>query len=276
MERISLESGGNRREYLLKLPPATNRPLLVFLHGMGATAQWAEEETGWSRLAEQEGFVLALPEARRADEGRPPKFLSNPQRWNDGAGIPGAEAPDDVRFLSDLIEDVTKRKEIDSRRIYLCGFSNGAAMVFRAASELSARIAAIAPVAGYCWVDGPCRPIPTHYLIGSLDPLVPLRGGDVRSPWRHRFIRRPPVVETLDRWARAIGCEIPSRKMSDTAGYRVDEYAGPVPYRVTTVEGLGHHWPGGKGGLNPQLAGPMRADINGTELVWEFLKGHHL
>ena len=39
-----------------------------------------------------------------------------------------------------------------------------------------------------------------------------------------------------------------------------------------TVDGLGHHWPGGKGRLNPRIAGPPSDRVNGTELVWEFFK----
>jgi polyhydroxybutyrate depolymerase len=252
----------------------------MFLHGTGATAKWANDESGLSLLAEREGFTLVLPEGLRPDPEAPPKFLTNPQRWNDGAEVSpvGRAAVDDVRFLAAVIDDVQGRTRVDDRRVYVTGFSNGAAMTFRLATELAGRIAAIAPVAGYCWIDDPrpVRPIPTLFMIGSLDPLVPIRGGDVRSPWRHRYVRRPPLVDTLDRWARAIRCEVPSRMESDTGPVRTDIYPGPVPFRVMTVDGLGHHWPGGKGGLNHRIAGPPLASIDGSAVVWEFLKHHSL
>jgi polyhydroxybutyrate depolymerase len=280
VERIALKSGGFRREYLLVSSSQTGGPLLVFLHGAGATAQWADEESGWSTLAEREGFSLAIPEGLRKDLDRPPKFLDNPQRWNDGvAGVPfGQPRADDVSYLAAVIDDVLGRAAIDSRRVYVSGFSNGAAMTFRAATELAGRIAAIAPVAGYCWVDDPkpARPIPTLYAIGSLDPLVPVRGGEVRSPWRHRYVRRPPISDTLDRWAKAVGCVTPPRTESDDGRMRVDTYPGPVPFRVVTIDGLGHHWPGGKGRLNHRIAGPPLAAVNATELVWEFLRQQSL
>src|SRR5262245_14746657 len=251
MERIAIKSGGFRREYLLANPPRSRMPLVIFLHGTGATAAWADEETGWSALAARAGFVLALPEGLRPEPGLPPKFLTNPQRWNDGATTtpPGQPAADDVQFLADVIDDVRGRVGIDERRVYLAGFSNGAAMTFRAAAELAKRIAAIAPVAGYCWLSNPrlARPVPTFFMIGSLDPLVPIRGGEVRSPWSHRYIRRPPIADTLDRWTRAIGCELPARTESNSERVQIDIYPGTVPFRVLTVEGLGHHWPGGKG-----------------------------
>ena len=151
-------------------------------------------------------------------------------------------------------------------------------MAFRMATEMASRIAAVAPVAGYCWVANPkpARPIPTLYLIGSLDPLVPLRGGEVRSPWLHRYIRRPTVAESLERWARVARLRTNPRTASDSEGVRTDVYPGPVPFQVVTVEGLGHHWPGGKGGFNPRLAGPPSDRVNGTELVWDFFQQHSL
>jgi polyhydroxybutyrate depolymerase len=280
MERIALESCGFQREYLLNIPLRSGTPLVVFLHGTGATAAWADEETAWSALSARAGFALALPEGLRPDQCLPPKFLTNPQRWNDGARStpPGHPAADDVQFIADVIDNVRNRVGIDERRVYLSGFSNGAAMTFRAAVDLAQRIAAIAPVAGYCWNHDPrpARPLPTLFVIGSLDPLVPIRGGEVRSPWSHRYVQRPPIADSLDRWARGIGCELPARTESISERVRVDIYPGAVPFRVLTIEGLGHHWPGGKGGLNHRIAGPPLADVNGTELTWEFLQQHRL
>ncbi len=278
MERIELLSGGRGREYLLF--PSTRRraPLVVFLHGTGATAAWADDETGWSHLAARAGFALAVPEAVRPDPRSPPKFLTNPQRWNDGSPTAGADTgkPDDVAFLAALIDDVQTRTEIDPARVFVTGFSNGAAMVFRAAAELSDRIAAVAPIAGYCWVQDHqlARPVPTLYMIGSLDPLVPLRGGEVRSPWQHRYVRRPPVTDTLERWALALKCTAIPQIESESEGVRIETYPGPVPFRVMVIEGLGHHWPGGQGRFNPRIAGPPSNQINGTELVWDFFQQH--
>lgn len=147
-------------------------------------------------------------------------------------------------------------------------------MAFRMAAEMANRITAVAPVAGYCWVPNPkpARPVPTLYLIGSLDPLVPLRGGEVRSPWQHRYVHRPPVAESLEGWAKALGCTSIPLTESDNDGLRIDVFPGPVPFRAITIEGLGHHWPGGKGGFNPRIAGPSSDRVDGTELVWDFFQ----
>jgi polyhydroxybutyrate depolymerase len=279
VDRVTLAVGGGTREYRLFVlvgraggvsPPSSGPglPFVIFLHGTGGTAQWADDETGWSALAAREGFALALPEGLPPHPGQPPKFLTNPQRWNDGP----EGATDDVAFLAALIDDVGTRAGTDPRRVYLSGFSNGAGMTFRAAAGLADRLAAVAPVAGYCRVPDPkpVRPVPTLYLIGTADPLVPPRGGDVRNPWKHRLVRRPPVADTLDRWAAALGCERVPRVESDAGGVRTDVYPGPVEFRAVWVDGLGHHWPGGKGRLNPRIAGPPSGTLDATAEVWRF------
>jgi polyhydroxybutyrate depolymerase len=300
VERVTLAVGGGPREYLLFVPGTGNgpAPLVVFLHGTGSTAQWADDETGWSALAAREGFALALPEGLPPHPDQPPKFLTNPQRWNDGPeevrsaerGMQNEDTPsqgasssiphsafrtpqsNDVAFLAAVIDDVGTRAGTDPRRVYLSGFSNGAGMTFRAAADLADRLAAIAPVAGYCRVPDPkpVRPVPTLYLVGTADPLVPPRGGDVRSPWKHRLVRRPPVADTLDRWAAALGCDRVPRVESDAGGVRTDAYPGPVEFRAVWVDGLGHHWPGGKGRLNPRIAGPPSGTLDATAAVWRF------
>ncbi|HET6573558.1 MAG TPA: PHB depolymerase family esterase, partial [Fimbriiglobus sp.] len=201
MEFVAVTVAGVGRRYLLAgTSSAVGQPVVIVLHGTGGTAAWADDETGWSAVAAREGFALAIPEGLPPDPHKPPKFLTNPQRWTEGT--------EDVEFLSTVIADVLRRASGDPRRVYLTGFSNGAAMAFRFAAERAELLAAVAPVAGYCEVPDPkpSRPVPTLTVIGTADPLVPLRGGPVRLPWGGRLVDRPPVAESLERWAKALGC----------------------------------------------------------------------
>ena len=288
MERFRSQIGGFFREWLL-LPAKPGAPLVVFLTGTGGTAAWADRETGWSGLARREGFALALPEVLPPDPAVPPSSLTTRPRCNDGS--PACDPPlpknderapepvtpipsDDVTFLEAVIDDAVRRAGVDRRKVFLTGFSNGAGMTFRFAAEQADRLAAIAPVAGYCWSRDPkpSRPVPTLYTVGDSDLLLPLRGGEVRLPWTNRLVRRPPVNETLERWAAAIGCSpIPVRRSTGPA-VRVDRYPGPVVFDAVTVEGLGHHWPGGRAQLNPRTAGPPSGAVNATEMIWEFFR----
>ena len=283
MERITLATADGDRAYLLHAPASASAvPLVVFLHGAGGTAEWADEEAGWSRLAAREGFALALPEGLPPHRDKPAKFLTNPLRWNDGsAGPTGIPSPaDDTAFLAAVLDDAAGRTRINPRRAYVTGFSNGAGMAFRMAAELAPRVAAVAPVAGYCWLPRPqpARPVPTLYVIGADDPLVPIRGGQVRSPWLHRYLRRPPLADTLKRWAAALGSVTVSQVESDVGGVRVEVYPSPggVDYRVVVVAGLGHHWPGGLGRLAEPIGGRPMATFDATAAIWRFFQGHAL
>jgi polyhydroxybutyrate depolymerase len=280
MERFGAEIGDFRREWLF-LPAPTGSPLVIFLTGTGGTANWADRETGWSELAAREGFALAIPEALPPDPAAPLSFLKNPQRWQDGSDWKNEAAPTralirsspDVEFITTVIDDAVNRAKIDPRRVFVTGFSNGAGMAFRFAAERAERVAAIAPVAGYCWVrePKPSRPVATLYTLGTRDLLIPFRGGAVRLPWHNRLVPRPPITETLERWAAAIGCSpIPVLQREGTV--RVERYPGPVPFEAVTVDGLGHHWPGGGAQLNPRMAGPPSNAVNATELIWDFFR----
>ena len=146
-----------------------------------------------------------MPEALPLDPSRPPAFLNNPLFWSDGSphAVSAPRAVDDVAFLAAVLDDLARRFPADPRRVCVTGFSNGAGMTFRLAAERAERIAAIAPVSGYCWLDAPrpARPVPTLYLVGMQDPLVPLAGGTVSTLWGWSE-ERPPVRDTLERWRK--------------------------------------------------------------------------
>src|SRR5262249_17835389 len=145
-ERYTL---GNRA-YVAHRPdplPASPWPVVLMLHGAGGTAAWTLEETRLDTMADRAGFLLGLPEGTRADPRRPPGFLSNPQVWDDGSPRGEmAQGADDVGFIAGLLDELRRNNPIDPARVYVTGFSNGAGMTFRLATELSHRIAAIAPV----------------------------------------------------------------------------------------------------------------------------------
>lgn len=279
--------GGGERGYLVHVPPghAAGRalPAVLMLHGAGGTARWTAEETRWPEAADRGGFLAVFPEGTPADPTRPPGFLRNPQLWNDGSPR-SAMAPqqvDDVAYIRAVLDDLGRRVPVNERHVYLTGFSNGAGMTFRLGAELADRFAAIAPVAGHCWQTDPVpsRGVPTLYLVGDSDPLVPLHGGEVVSPWTRQREVKPPVRHTLETWARALGCPLPSWPLRDEGGVHVEAY-GPgrdgAELVAQTVAGLGHHWPGGRGQLSRRLAGQPSNRVHANDLIWEFFRQHKL
>lgn len=261
MHTSSLQRPEGERRYL-HYPARSAQGTIVFLPGTGSTAEWAAHET---KLDEMAGFHVVVPEAMRPRPDEPARFVSNPPRWNDGSPSPTPEMAtniDDVAFLNALLDDLTLK---DLAPFYLVGFSNGAGMAFRFAAECADRIAALAPIAGLWWPTGmiPSRPVPTYYLLGLVDPLIPFRGGEVNLPWGNRLVRRPAAIATLKAWAEAIGCHPCSRIERDDDGVRIEIYdSEQVEFHATFIEGFGHHWPGGRGQLNRRIAGPIRDTLN--------------
>lgn len=278
----SLKVGGLERSYLVHVPLRSDgkspMPVLIMLHGGGGTAEIAKNSTGWITKADQAGFIAAFPEATRRDPFQPPSFLRNPQIWNDGSGRghAGRRNADDIGFITAMINDLAARFPVDEKRIYVTGFSNGASMAFRAGVELAGRIAAIAPVSGHLWLKDPklVRPVPMLFIIGTMDPLNPLEGGEVRKPWG-RTEQKPPVRESILAWAKLLDCPMESKVFHDRDGVKAVSY-GPgkegAEVIFYTIEGLGHAWPGGKQVLSERIAGKPSDKVRGVDLIWDFFK----
>ena len=275
---VYLDHGGQQRRYVVHLPAGQEPPLLapavVMLDGRGGTPWTAIRTTGWSAHADAEGFVAVYPEALRLNPGGPQHFLDNPQMWNAGVGGSDVErgGVDDVGFLNAVLDDLVQRFPIDPSRIYVSGFSNGAAMAFRFAAAEPERVAALALVAGYCRLpdDHPPlrRAVPLFYAAGGRDPLNPVDGGEVALPWGATE-RRPPVRDSLLRWAALCGAPAEPTRVEESDGLRT-EWRGPDLVFHLVAE-LGHVWPGGHRLLPERIAGPPSDRLAGTAEAWTFL-----
>lgn len=271
---------GLSREYLLHVPAGHDgkslRPLVIMLHGGGGTAKTAATATRLSEKADEGGFFSVYPQALPRDPKRPVTFLRNPTFWNVGSGFGHAERLriDDVGYVRALLDDVMARQPIDPTRVYVAGFSNGAALALRVAVDLSERIAAVAAVAGHLWRRdvSPARPVSLLYMIGELDPIVPPSGGVVHSPWGKEHVL-PPVRETIDTWVGWNGCPREPQIVPSPAGVRSERYGpcrGGSEVLFHTVAGMGHVWPGGVPVLADRIAGPSRNVLDGTDEMWRF------
>lgn len=268
------------RQFLVHVPPDHEHrgalPIVMVLHGMGGTALWTVQETQWDQLADREGFLLVVPEALPLDPGQPMSFWKNPTRWRDGH-LPERDqqtAVDDGRYLLAVLDEVQNRFAVNRRRVFVTGFSNGAGMTFCLAATHAERLTAIAPVSGTCRLEHPrpARPVPTLYLIGTEDPLVPLAGGVVRTLWGW-VEQRTPVREMLGRWSEAMGGEILSQRIDEEEGVLVERFPHPqIDFLFYQIAGLGHHWPGGRGQLSRRLFGPPSKRVRATELIWRFFQ----
>ena len=132
----TLSFAGEIRTYVLYASHPKPKPALVLvLRGKRGNGARMEERTRrtFDTLADHEGIVVVYPDALDGV-------------WN--SGHPGDGSEDDAGFLFALIDAVSKEFDIDPKRVFATGISNGAAMAYRLACERPNVLAAIAPVSG--------------------------------------------------------------------------------------------------------------------------------
>ena len=102
---------------------------------------------------------------------------------------------DDVAFAAAVIEDAAKRYPVDRDRIYVSGYSYGAAMAWRYVCENGGGVAALLAVSGTIDQSEECPQGPTEVrqVYGLADTVMPFPmgpGGDATHPvalWRRQF-----------------------------------------------------------------------------------------
>jgi polyhydroxybutyrate depolymerase len=262
------------------IEPGKPLPIVFFFHGAGGSAYQASRTYGWAEKAEKEHFFAVFPEGLPVHPDKESSFVLNPNIWRDErAGLPARDVQD-VHFFEVLLGQLQSALPIDSHRIYVTGFSNGAGMTFTLGSHFSNRIAAIAPVSSQSFVqiDALARPLPVYYLTGTADPLIPYKGGSVKLPWGNARTM-PPVKDTVYHWTKLDGCPSKPQIVSDSDGVRVLRYGpgrGDSEILFTTIEGNGHHWPDTVEPLSHFISGPSLDPFNATDRIWEFFKAHPL
>lgn len=190
------------RPYALHVPPsydpAKPAPLVILLHGYGATGAQQESYFNLTPLADARTFLYATPDGTLDPTGH--------RYWNatDACCAPRASPVDDVAYINAIIDDVERRYTVDTKRVYLVGHSNGGFMAHRLACDSAPRIAAIVSLAGAQWKDNTrCAPgakVAVLQVHGTADGTISYTGGSTPyGPY-------PAASETVADWARFNGC----------------------------------------------------------------------
>ncbi len=282
---LTIQSGGLTREYILHVPPSYKGwdpvPLVMNLHGYGSNAISQQYYSAlWDRADQPEGgFIVVHPEGLA-------KLPEDPDslHWNhvqfDGLW-------DDVAFMNDLLDEIEAMLCIDSDRVFSTGMSNGAEMSIRNACSLSARFAAIAPVAGayyppFSWTEPPApwrnpaetcadtRPVPIIAFHGTDDSIVPF-GESIHRP---AIDNTTPDDDAMQSWAAHNGCTSGRQESPVSSEVRLVTYTGcddGADVQLYIVDGGGHTWPGA---FDLPLLGYTTHEISATDLMLDFFEAH--
>ena len=266
----TIVSSGIEREYLLYVPKSYDRtrpaPLVISMHGGGGWPVLQRDISLWNRVADEQGFLVVYPAGYTN---------SGVRAWRVSRG-PGLAR--DVRFISDLIDELQSKYNIDPARIYANGLSNGGAMSFVLSCTLSNRIAAIGMVGAahslpWRWCTD-TRPVPVINFHGTEDPVVPYHGGE---RWVAP-IAFPDVERWTDNWARRNRCASQPADSSFATDVTRREYvncANDASVVLFTIRGGGHTWPGGQQ-LPDWFMGKTSTSVHASREMWAFFRAHPL
>ncbi len=267
----TIEEGSVSRSFIVDVPKSYQGkapiPLVIVLHGWTSNAKQAEIYTMMRLEAEKEGFAVVFPNG-----------LGTPQGWNCGFINLGGAGADDTKFLTDVIAYVEGEVKIDTRRVYVCGHSNGAFMSYVMGSALSHQIAAIGVVAGTIGLDNnnqwttvkaPDGPVSAVIFHGQKDQMV-WSGSSTKALLSNAI----PPMDSAAWWARAIGITTPPKTMTLSSNCEVYDWKGKLGQEVKYYSILNgtHDWPGGYGYNGPET----NTGINAADLIWKFFKAHPL
>ena len=267
---LSLNHKGLKRSYILYVPEdydgTKEVPLVFNFHGYTSNAMEQMQYGDFRDIAKREGFIIAHPEGLK---------FNGSTHWNVGGWTLGSTA-DDIGFTEAMIQEISSNYNIDQKRIYSTGMSNGGFFSFELACQLSHKIAAVASVTGSMTPEtlADCNPsqlVPILQFHGTNDVVVPYAG----TTWTEH------IDNVIDYWVAANELEDISMTtlvddIDETDGSTLERFQyGEVTDASTVIHykviGGSHTWPG----TSIRSSG-TNYDINASELIWAFFDSYDL
>ena len=249
------------RQVIVHLPAHTTAgppPVVFSLHGSAASGASHDAWLNFSEPAADRGYVVLVP------EGMPPTEEAPLQVWELFPGI----YPDDPGYLASLVDWIGESACVDLDRVFVAGFSNGAALSNVVACHTEGRFRAIGAVAAQRFpLLCPSGPVSVLGIHGTDDWVVPYEGGPLL---RRPTIVMPPVEETFDDWAEVAGCDpepVIEPVTPDVRLHRWVRCVAGAEVMLYEVVGGGHAWPSPEDPFAP-------ATIDATSLLLDFFDLH--
>ena len=263
---------GRNRFYKTHLPTGfahhKKYPVVFVFHGGLGNPSITEKQTGFSIKADKEGFIVVYPYGTGS-------FDKNLLTWNtwDCCGYADKKNINDVDFIIEVLKEIKEKYNVDDKRIYATGLSNGGMMCYLLACELPEYFAAIAPVAASMFDAISCNPKSELSLIifNSVDDQhIPYNGGVGEKSLVE--VEKLPVEKVVDLWVNRFNCFLMNK--SESSAYHKTSYKNNNGIEIVLYKMLsgGHSWPGGE--KIRRFADTPVKTVSATDLIWEFFKNN--
>lgn len=251
-------------------------PLLFVFHGGGGDMEIQSNEEYYHQISKSEeiGNIVVFPNGY--SEYKSGKIAT----WNAGncCGEAKKQNIDDLGFVKSILKHLKQKLNVDEKRIFSTGMSNGAMMSYQLACFMTEDFAAITAVAG---TDNtidckPQKPISIFHIHAKNDDRVLFYGG-AGSSFTDRTLVTDfvSVNKSISKWVQFNGCQTVPKIVLKNQGAQCEEYSGckdGVKVKLCVTEDGGHSWPGGK---KPSIllgGGPPSKAISANEEMWDFFK----
>lgn len=211
VRRYYLKVDDVTRTFLVQLPTGYSAlktyPVIFFFHSIrGRDTSWVTARGANSYIDKNEYIAVY---AQGANGGY----------WNVGGNYPFKQV-NEPHFVQSMYDWLKSNTNIDNKRIYAVGTSNGAILVHYLAIQTNL-FAAISSIAGSLYTDemkSSAKPVAVLQFHGTLDKTVPYDGG--YNPWGYTFIS---AENTASEWAKINGCDAQPTK-TDLLNGKVKAY----------------------------------------------------
>lgn len=258
--RFTITVDGTEREYYVHVPNSytgnTAVPIVFMLHGTSGNGEEFYNHSGWKEVADTANFLAVFPSSMRYCIIDPQDGQKTTTKWNtppdaEWVFCAGQNPKDDIKFLRTVIAELELKFKVNSKRIYLCGFSNGGQMAAKCAISLSDKLAAVVESAGSFSIDTtyiPLRKLPVLFQRGNEDYGPGNTGPALPLSRMNELI----AVSNSTAWYRTSQAHIRNFTLNtsfvisgDTTKVSFADYSGTSgnPFKMAMIKGLAHAYP---------------------------------
>ncbi|MCW5317262.1 hypothetical protein GTQ43_26685 [Nostoc sp. KVJ3] len=271
----TLRNQGKLRTYYMYTPKYYNPKhpisLVLVFHGDNGSGKSIEKVSRFNNLAELFGFIAVYPNGLD-------------HQWSFTGHV--RQKVDDISFVAALIGHIQQITNINRRKIYATGFSEGGILTQALACKLPNQIAAFASVAGSLTTRfmHSCHSsvsISMMMINGTKDLSVHYHGDPITQ--KEALVSIP---ETINFWQRHDQCtsfsqiqelaRTKSRNHLQVKAFRSSGCRNGSEVLQFNIVNGGHFWPGGTSTDTKLNQVNIQLGFNASRAIWSFFQRHSL